>query len=131
MPGRADERPSLRSAILGKLQSSISGADGADVSGVRAQRTSGRSQSFDPAIFNIYIQSTQTTQFDAFNPLPGSKCVKSLDIFEPEVRRSTYLDPLLLWEQGQDLMRAIHEYLQHQQNALRNCCSLETWRYLS
>lgn len=40
-----------------------------------------------------------------------SKCVKSLDVFDPEVRRSAYLDLLLLWEQGQDSMRAIHEYL--------------------
>mmetsp|Transcript_55327 Transcript_55327/g.112481 ORF Transcript_55327/g.112481 Transcript_55327/m.112481 type:complete len:226 (+) Transcript_55327:186-863(+) len=30
--------------------------------------------------------------------------------FDPEVRRSAYLDLLLLWEQGQDSMRAIHEY---------------------
>ena len=43
--------------------------------------------------------------------LPGSKCIKSLDVFNPEVCRSAYLDLLLLWEQGQDSMWAIHEYL--------------------
>ena len=66
MPGRADERPSLRSPTLVKLQRSISGAD---VAGARAQRTSGRFQSFDPA---ISIQSKQSKQFDAFRCLTSA-----------------------------------------------------------
>jgi hypothetical protein len=55
-----------------------------------------------------------------------SKCVKSLDVFDPEVRRSAYLDLLLLWEQGQDSMRAIHEYLSKMHGETLSASTLDT-----